>query len=361
MADAIIERYIKLALDLAEKGRGYTSPNPMVGAVIVKNGQIVGRGYHKRAGGPHAEVVALAEAREMAKGATLYLNLEPCCHFGRTSPCTDAIISSGISRVVFSLKDPNPLVSGKGALALKRAGIKVKMGILGEEAARLNEAYIKYIRTGLPFVILKTAQSLDGRIATATGDSRWISCPDSREFAHNLRADSDAIAVGAGTVKVDNPRLTVRLVKGENPYRIILSRHPDFSPKMNLFAHNKDAKTILATSTSSKKKIGSGNLIVWHIRDHNDGLSLTDFLRKAGEFGIQTLLVEGGGRLATSFLKHRLVDRLYLVIAPMIIGRGREAVGELNIRRLARAIKFESPGFIPCGEDILFTGYPKER
>jgi len=360
MVEKADEQYIKMALELAEKGRGKTSPNPMVGAVIVKDGQVIGKGYHQRAGGPHAEVLALGEARAAARGATLFVNLEPCCHFGRTEPCTDAIISAGIARVVFAMRDPNPKVSGKGAAILIRAGIKVHTGVLKSEALQFNEAYVKYIKTGRPFVVLKTVQSLDGRIATATGDSRWISCLESREFAHNLRAESDAVAVGAGTVRADNPQLTVRLVKGKNPYRIIISRHPDFSPRINLFAENKDAKTILATS-SATKKIKVKNLIVWHVREEKNGLSLADFLRNAGEFGIQNLLVEGGGQLATSFLKLGLVDRLYLVIAPMIIGRGKEAVGELNIKRLVRAIRFDVPGFIPCGDDMLFTGYPKRN
>lgn len=358
MTDKAVEAFLKIALELAKRGRGQTSPNPMVGAVIVKNGQIVGQGYHRRAGSPHAEVMAIKEARGLAKGATLFVNLEPCCHYGRTDPCTDAIISAGISRAIFCMKDPNPKVNGKGASILRRAGITVDMGILKNEAMRLNEAYIKFIETGLPFVILKTAQSLDGRIATASGDSRWISCPASREFAHSLRASADAVAVGAGAVRADDPQLTVRLVKGKNPYRIIISRHPDFPPRINLFARNGDAKTILATSTTSLKKIEVKNLIFWHIKKNKDGLSLLDFLRKAGAFGIQTLLVEGGGRLATSFLSQGLVDRLYLVIAPMIIGKGTEAVGELNIRKLIKAIRFDSPGFMPCGDDILFSGYP---
>jgi diaminohydroxyphosphoribosylaminopyrimidine deaminase/5-amino-6-(5-phosphoribosylamino)uracil reductase len=352
------ERYIRLALKLAEKGKGYTSPNPAVGAVVVKDGRIVGKGYHRRAGAPHAEREALDDARENAAGGTLYVNLEPCCHFGRTGPCTDAIIRAGIKRVVFSFRDPNPKVNGFGEMILKKAGIKVKSGILADESKALNESYIKSITTGLPFLTLKMAQSLDGRIATAMGDSRWISGEKSLIFAHQLRAWADAVAVGAGAVAADNPQLTVRFVKGKNPYRIIISSHPKISSRFNLFAHNDDAKTILATSKSAARKISRRNLIVWQIKDSSRGLSLTDFLCKAGEFGIQDLLVEGGGRLATSFLRQKLVDKLHLVIAPIIIGRGREAVGELNIRKLIDAIKFDSAHFQASGEDILFTGYP---
>ncbi len=213
---------MKMALALAWKGQGKTSPNPMVGAVVVKSGEVVGRGYHHKAGQAHAEVLALRNAAERARGATLYVNLEPCCHFGRTRPCTDAIIEAGIKRVVYSIKDPNPVVNGCGARKLRAAGMEVTSGVGEKEATHLNEIYLKFISTGCPFVILKTAQSLDGRIATITGDSKWISGPEALKFAHRLRAECDAVAIGAGTVKADNPQLTVRLVKGRNPYRIII-------------------------------------------------------------------------------------------------------------------------------------------
>jgi diaminohydroxyphosphoribosylaminopyrimidine deaminase/5-amino-6-(5-phosphoribosylamino)uracil reductase len=361
MAEETAEKFMQLALRLAEKGKGLTSPNPMVGAVVVKEGRIIGRGYHKRAGMPHAEIMALREAKKAARGATLYVNLEPCCHYGRTDPCTDAIIKAGIREVVYAIKDPNPKVNGKGAAALKKAGLKVSGGLYQMQAARLNEAYTKYIATGRPFVILKTAQSLDGRIATLTGDSKWISGLDGRQFAHRLRAEADAVMVGAGTVRADNPRLTVRLAKGRNPYRIVLSRHADFPGSINLFKHNKDAKTILATSEKSAGQIKVKNLIVWSIKEDRFGLSLDDLLEKAGRFGITSLLVEGGGRLATSLIRKDLVDKQYLLIAPFIIGRGTDGVGELNIRKLTRAVRFGEWVFKPCGTDILFTGYPARK
>jgi diaminohydroxyphosphoribosylaminopyrimidine deaminase/5-amino-6-(5-phosphoribosylamino)uracil reductase len=361
MVNKDAEKYLKMTLELAAKGRGATSPNPMVGAVIVKNGRIVGQGYHKCAGGPHAEIVAINEAREKASGATLYVNLEPCCHYGRTSPCTQAIVDAGIKEVIFAMKDPNPKVNGKGMAILKKSGIRVSYGLLEEESRYLNEAYIKYIKTDIPFVILKMAQSLDGRIATSIGDSHWISCREARKFAHQLRTESDAVVVGKGTVNADNPKLNVRLVKGKNPYRIILSRQADFSPNLNLFKHNNDARTILATSKSSAGKLKAKNLIIWEIKENKKGLILDDFLRRAGQFGIQTLLIEGGSRLATSFLRQRLVDKIHLMIAPMIIGKGKESVDELNIKKLRNAIKFDSYIYHPCGSDILFTGYPERK
>ncbi|MCX6825688.1 MAG: bifunctional diaminohydroxyphosphoribosylaminopyrimidine deaminase/5-amino-6-(5-phosphoribosylamino)uracil reductase RibD, partial [candidate division Zixibacteria bacterium] len=208
MPESAIKKFLRMTLALAEKGRGQTSPNPMVGAVIVKNGKIVGQGYHKKAGGPHAEIIALKQAGGESKGATLYINLEPCCHFGRTNPCTDTIVEAGIREVVYAIKDPNPRMNGQGANMLKKAGLKVSGGYLREDAERLNEAYLKFIRTGRPFVTLKMAQSLDGQIATISGDSKWISGMAARRLAHRLRAENDAVVIGAGTVLTDNPCLT---------------------------------------------------------------------------------------------------------------------------------------------------------
>ncbi len=353
--------YMRLAHMLAEKSRGKTSPNPLVGAVIVKNNRIVGRGYHKKAGSAHAEIVALKDAGEQARGATLYVNLEPCCHHGRTGPCTIQIVNSGINKVVISTKDPNPLVNGKGIRHLKKAGIEVVSGLLKKEAFKLNEVYFFYITTGRPFVTLKTAQTLDGRIATATGHSKWITGVKARKLAHQLRANNDAVAVGSGTVRSDDPQLTVRSVRGENPYRIIISRSAKLPSKLKLFKNNDDAKTILATTEKSAAKIKMKNLIVWSVKEDKDGLSLVDLLEKAGRFGITSLLVEGGGRLATSFIKAGLVDKHYLGIAPKIIGAGISAVGDLNIRTISKAVLFKDFEY-DCetyAPDVLFVGYPK--
>jgi len=360
MADKADKKYIKMALELAEKARGKTSPNPMVGAVIVKNNRVIGQGYHKKAGTAHAERIALKQAGDLARNSTLYVTLEPCCHVGRTDPCTDAIIKAGVKRVVYSIKDPNPIVNGCGISCLKKAGIVVTGNVLAKQAKRLNEVYLKNITTGRPFVVLKMAQSIDSRIATTNGHSQWISGKDSLKFAHRLRAEYDAVVVGSGTVKADNPSLTVRLVKGNNPYRIIISRSPNFSKSINLFKNNDDCKTIIATSAKASAKLKIKNLIVWSIKENKNGLSLNDFLDKAGLFGISSILVEGGSGLATSFIREHLVDKYHFVIAPMIIGKGLETIGDLGVRHLDKAVRFKEYEIEKMGNDVLLTGYLKE-
>jgi len=359
--DKTDEKYMALALELAAKAIGKTSPNPMVGAVVVKNGRIVGQGYHKKAGTLHAERIALNNAGKLAKNSILYVTLEPCCHFGRTDPCTKAIISAGVKRVVYSITDPNPKVNGKGARELKKAGIEVVKGVLAELARRQNEVYLKYITTNRPFVVLKMAPSLDGRIATLNGISQWITGPEARKYAHCLRAKYDAVAVGAGTVRADNPSLTVRLVKGKNPYRIIISRHPNFPASFNLFKNNKDCKTIVATTAKAANKLKMKNLVVWKIKENKDGLSMVDLVDKAGVFGISSLLIEGGSGIATSFLRERLVDKIHVMMAPMIIGTGIQAVNDLKIRNLEKALRFKDYQIDKIGRDILFTGYPEVK
>jgi diaminohydroxyphosphoribosylaminopyrimidine deaminase/5-amino-6-(5-phosphoribosylamino)uracil reductase len=362
-ADAV---YMQRALRLAEKGRGKTSPNPMVGAVIVKAGEIVGEGYHRQVGQDHAELAAIRKAGRKTRGATLYVNLEPCCHTGRTGPCTDAIIKAGIKKVVFSMIDPDPRVNGKGIRILKKAGLAVQRGLQRNEALLQNDSYFGYHRNKRSFVILKTAQTLDGRIATMTGDSKWISSPQSLKLAHRLRAEVDAVVVGSGTVRKDNPALTVRLVKGKNPYRIVLSSSLDFPPKCQILSNNSDCKTILASTAKaierfSKTKRGRRGLIYWSLRTEGNGLlDLRDFITMAGEFGFHSLLIEGGGRLATSFLKAGLVDKYIVVTAPMVLGSGINAVGELHVRKLTDAIAFERYFFEKNGTDNLFIGYPKK-
>jgi diaminohydroxyphosphoribosylaminopyrimidine deaminase/5-amino-6-(5-phosphoribosylamino)uracil reductase len=252
------EKLMRLALRLAAKGRGKTSPNPMVGAVVVRGERIIGRGYHHKAGEPHAEVLALRQAGDRARGATLYLNLEPCSHFGRTPPCTQAILQAGIRRVVAGMKDPNPLVAGKGIRRLRRAGVQVDMGILAAECRELNAPFCKYITTGKPFIILKTACSLDGKIATGSGDSRWISSEESRRYVHHLRLHVDAVMVGSGTVLKDDPLLTVRLSRGESypqPLRVIVDSRlrPQGRPRRPKFGDWKRRKW----------KCGQGRAIPW--------------------------------------------------------------------------------------------------
>lgn len=358
------KEYLRQAFKLAEKGRGKTSPNPKVGAVIVKNNRVIGEGYHKKAGADHAEILAIKKAGGKAKGATLYLNLEPCCHHGRTGPCTERIISSGIKRVVFSLLDPNPLVNGEGALRLRKAGIKVTSGLLAKEAGRQNEVYVKFIKTGRPFVVLKLAQTLDGRIATSGGDSKWITGVKSRRLGHRLRAEYDAVAIGSGTVKADDPHLTVRDIRGagHNPYRIILSGRPDFPESINLFKNNIDMRTILATSRSYADKYHAKNLIVWKVKKAKGRLVLDDFLKKAADFGICSMMIEGGSRLATSFIKEGLIDKYYIFVAPKIIGAGKNAIGELDIKNITDGVNLElSEINTSLAPDVLFVAYPEVK
>jgi diaminohydroxyphosphoribosylaminopyrimidine deaminase/5-amino-6-(5-phosphoribosylamino)uracil reductase len=360
--------YMQRVLTLAEKGRGKTSPNPMVGAVIVKNGNIVGEGYHRAVGQDHAEVVALKKAQQKARGATLFVNLEPCCHTGLTSPCTEAIVKAGIKKVIYAVTDPDPRVSGKGARLLKQAGVTVENGLLKKEALLLNEYYFGYHRNKRPFIILKIAQTLDGKIATVSGDSKWISSPQSLKMAHRLRAEVDAVVVGMGTVIKDDPALTVRLVKGKNPYRIILSGSLDFPSKCRLLDNNGDYRTIIAATDKaierfSKTKRGKKHgLIYWNLDSDAKGqVNLHDFVDKANEFGLRSILVEGGGRLISSFLKEGLVDKYVIVIAPLVLGDGLSAVDRIRPRALSDAISFERYTFQRSGADNVFIGYPRRK
>ena len=355
-------RWMELALELAEAGRGLTAPNPYVGAVLVKDGRVVGKGYHKRAGGPHAEILALKEAGRSARGATLYVTLEPCCHVGRTGPCVDEIIRAGVAEVYYGIIDPNPQVNGKGARKLSRAGVKTHRGLLRRSCERLNEIYLNRFRGERPFVILKTAQTLDGRIATSSGHSRWISSPESLKLAHRLRAEVDAVVVGAATAEADNPQLTVRRVKGSNPYRVIISTSGRVSPELKLFAENNDRKTILATAARNLNGLADvQGLTVWNVRKRGKRLDLADFLEKAHQFGVNSLLVEGGGRLATSMLAQGLVDKHIVVIAPMTLGEGVNAVGDLGALRIDDAIRYSDVSFERLGPDLVFTGYPVRK
>ncbi|MEW6049789.1 MAG: bifunctional diaminohydroxyphosphoribosylaminopyrimidine deaminase/5-amino-6-(5-phosphoribosylamino)uracil reductase RibD [Candidatus Zixiibacteriota bacterium] len=366
MVDRQFTQFMERALTLAARGRGNTSPNPMVGAVVVKRGRIIAEGYHRRAGADHAEIVALKRAGHLAWGSTLVVSLEPCCHTGRTGPCTQAIIESGISRVVYATNDPDPRVDGQGATVLRRAGVIVEKGLLGHEARTLNEAYFCYHTKHRPFVVLKTAQSIDGRIATATGDSKWISGHDALVFAHRLRAEADAVVVGMGTVIADNPALTVRHVAGANPYRIVVTRSMSFPRHCQLLEKDGDLKTIVASSRRSLSRFGTTRRrhspILWEITTNTHGLlDLGDLVTKARQFGFRSLLVEGGGKLATSFLKAGLVDKYIVVLAPMVIGEGVSSVGNLSVTTLSKSVKFDKYEFLPCGKDYLFVGYPSTK
>ncbi|MCK8823610.1 bifunctional diaminohydroxyphosphoribosylaminopyrimidine deaminase/5-amino-6-(5-phosphoribosylamino)uracil reductase RibD [Fuchsiella alkaliacetigena] len=359
--------YMELALQLAARGRGRTSPNPMVGAVIVKDNEIIGQGYHQAAGEAHAEVNALAEAGAEAQGATVYVNLEPCSHQGRTPPCTEALIEAQVSRVVVAMQDPNPQVAGRGLDALQAAGIEVESGLLAEEAKQLNEAFIKYITTGYPFVISKGAMTLDGKIATRTGDSKWISCEQSRQYTHYLRDEVDAILVGIGTVLADDPRLTARLPdrEGRDPLRIVLDSTLKIPEQCNLVTQESSAKTVVVTTAASsfqkRMALKEQGVEIWQLGDCQGAIDLEALLVELGKREIMQLLIEGGSEVNYSFLAGGLVDKLMYFIAPKLIG-GREAVsivGGRGIEKIEQGINIDKLQVEQLGEDLLITGYPQ--
>jgi|Deesub1362A_J573_1020465.scaffolds.fasta_scaffold04849_3 diaminohydroxyphosphoribosylaminopyrimidine deaminase/5-amino-6-(5-phosphoribosylamino)uracil reductase len=339
--------YMKEALKLASKGKGKTTPNPMVGVVIVRDGKIVSRAYHKKAGTPHAEVLALEKLTSL-KRCILYVTLEPCCHWGRTPPCTQKIISSGIKEVHIAVKDPSPWVNGKGIKELQEAGIKVVMGECKEEAVNLNLPYFKWVKTGFPYVTLKVALSLDGKIATLGGESKWITTFASRKFVHKLRSKVDAIMVGIGTVIQDNPQLTVRLVKGRNPKVIVLD------PNCRIPSHSFLLSTgcILAVSKGKEKKLPPPN-ILWSIRGES---FLKEVLKRCGKEGIQHIMIEGGSFTFTQAIKEGVVDEVYFFIAPKIIGEGIPFVKDLGIQRLKESIRLREIKVRKISQDILVYG-----
>ena len=324
-------RHLERALVLAERGRGTTHPNPLVGAVVVRNGEIVGEGWHERAGGPHAEVVALEAAGERARGATLYLTLEPCAHHGRTPPCADAVIAAGIAKVVAAVGDPNPKTDGEGFERLRAAGVEVELpgGELERRARRQNEAWRTWVAKGRPFVTYKAAVTLDGRVAAAGGDARWVSGEESRRLVHEFRAASDAVAAGMGTVRAENPKLTARAVGAvRQPRRLAFGRGP--------------------LPDGSELELRSG--------------PLADELERLAAEGVQSLLLEGGPTLAGAFLRAGLIDKLVLFVAPKLVG-GDDApplFAGPGVRALADAIPLAGLEASPVGEDLLVTAYVHE-
>jgi len=358
------QEYMRIALDLSHEGEGWVNPNPLVGAIVVADDEIVGRGYHHRFGEPHAEVFALDEAGTRAQRATMYVTLEPCSHHGKTPPCTERIIAAGIRRVVMAVSDPNPLVNGRGIEALRASGIGVTVGVLEAEARQANEIFFKYIQTGLPFVELKLAQSMDGKIATRTGDSKWISGEESRVAVHRLRRRLAAILVGVQTVIADDPLLTVRHVTGPNPVRVVLDGHGRI-PLTAKLLHD-GGRTVVATATmggDKEKALLDLDVEVWRLPRNGDRIDLRALLQRLGEAQIDSLLVEGGGETAASFLEVNLVDKVSLFIAPIIIG-GRDAVpavGGSGSERVADALHLARVSVSHCGTDMMVVGYPKRR
>ncbi|WP_129599117.1 bifunctional diaminohydroxyphosphoribosylaminopyrimidine deaminase/5-amino-6-(5-phosphoribosylamino)uracil reductase RibD [Anaerophilus nitritogenes] len=323
--------YMKKALNLATKGIGYTNPNPLVGAVIVKNGQIIGEGYHEKFGNPHAEINAFLNSKEDVSEATMYVTLEPCSHYGKTPPCAQAIVENKIKKVVIAMKDPNPLVSGHGIEILKNNNIEVVTGVLEEEAKKSNEIFIKYITTKLPFCILKTSMTLDGKIATYTGDSKWITNLSSREYVHLLRHKVSGIMVGIGTVLADDPLLTTRLVnlEGKNPIRIIVDSKGRIPLDSNILKTSKNIKTIIATTdavpTEKIKSIQDTGAQVLITPSKDRQVDLSYLMKILGEKGIDSILLEGGGTLNFSALQEGIIDQVISFIAPKIIG-GKNAL-----------------------------------
>ncbi len=357
--------YMQMALDLAARGTGHTSPNPLVGAVVVKDRKVVGRGWHERFGGPHAEVNALNQAGDKARGAALYVTLEPCNHTGKTPPCTEKILTAGIRRVVVAMRDPNPGVKGGGNDRLRAAGLEVAEGLAEDAARRQNEFFIKHVRTQKPFVILKCAATLDGRIATRTGDARWVSGPESRGFVHDLRHAVDAILVGVGTVKADDPSLTTRLPdrKGCDPKRIILDTRLSIPLKARVLTQSSPSETILvagpeASPEARHKLTGTGaRVLVAPVKD--GGIDMAALMATLGREGIASILVEGGSRISGSALQAGIVDKLLLFYAPKLLG-GDDGVpicrGQ-GPERMQDCLNVADVNVHRFGPDIMLEGY----
>ncbi|MFD3258800.1 bifunctional diaminohydroxyphosphoribosylaminopyrimidine deaminase/5-amino-6-(5-phosphoribosylamino)uracil reductase RibD [Paenibacillus lentus] len=357
------EYYMRLALDMANRSQGQTGVNPVVGAVIVKNGEVVGLGSHLKRGTPHAEVHALNMAGEAAKGSTVYVTLEPCSHYGATPPCSEGLVKAGVNRVVVACEDPNPQVAGRGIELLKRNGIEVEVGVLRDQAIKLNRRFIKYITTGMPYVTIKTASTLDGKIASKTGDSKWISNPEARERVHTMRHRHDGIMVGVDTVIADDPSLTTRLtVPGVSPTRIIVDstlRIPDEARVLRDGA----AKTMILTTTQAPEErrtslTDQGIQII--TCGEGPQVDVRSGLQSLGELGISSLLVEGGGRLNGSLLDNRLVDEVVLFLAPKLIG-GLSAPGSFvfeGFELMKDAVTLSDLSVEQIGDNVCIAGYP---
>jgi len=362
---AIDVQYMQQALALARGGLGLVSPNPLVGCVIVQAGAVVGRGYHQRFGGPHAEVHALQEAGSQARGAVLYVNLEPCSHTGKTPPCADAVIQSGVSRVVAALRDPNPRVNGRGLSRLEAAGIAVTVGVCEAEARKLNEVFIKYTTTRCPFVTLKSAITLDGKIATRTGASQWITGELARQEGHRLRHAADAILVGIGTVLQDDPQLTTRLPdqQGANPLRVIVDSTLRVPLQAQVTDVASDRRTLIVTTARApvahSEALRTRGVEVVCLPAYDDGrVDLEALCRYLGERGVASVLVEGGATLSATLLRRRLVDKVLLFVAPKIIGGdGISMVGPCGVETMEQVIHLRDVVSQCLGNDVLLEAY----
>lgn len=341
------------ALNLATKGLGRTSPNPLVGAVIAKDNRIIGRGFHRKFGEAHAETIALLDAKQKTAGATLYINLEPCCHHGKTPPCVEAVVQAGIKRVVIAMLDPNPAVSGQGVKFLRKYNIEVDVGLAGQQALELNRAYAKYIRSGRPYVIIKIAASLDGKInqPNSSRSNRYITSLASRRMVHAIRGYVDAVLVGVNTILSDNPYLTNRLAPGHDPARIILDTKLRTPLKANAL-EPKVERIIACSRTVAKKrllKFHDHGVKVMKTRTKNGMVVLKDLLRHLGRQGITSLMVEGGAKVFSDFLKQGLYDEIILYVAPVIRGKGRSFSDEID-----KIVKLNHIKAVALDQDCLF-------
>ncbi|SHK18804.1 diaminohydroxyphosphoribosylaminopyrimidine deaminase [Anaerobranca californiensis DSM 14826] len=358
-------QYMKRAIELAQKGWGKTRPNPLVGAVIVKGDKIIAEGFHQAYGRDHAEVDALKKINFNGEGATLYVNLEPCSHYGKTPPCTEAIIKSGIKKVVVAMKDPNPLVAGKGLKILRENGIEVVSGILEKEARELNEIFIKYITTNIPFCIMKVAMTLDGKIATYNGDSKWITDEDSRNYVHHIRSRISSIMVGINTILYDNPQLNIR-IKGlevNQPLRVIVDSQLRIPLDSNVVKTADQQRTLIATTefVSSEKisRLEEKNVEVLTIQDINGRVDLQQLMIELGIRKIDSVLLEGGGTLNYSALESNIVDKIMVFIAPKILG-GRNAITSVEGQGkpyVKEAFQLKNLTIRSFRKDVLIEGY----
>ncbi len=362
--------FMQRALSLAEKGLGYVSPNPMVGCVIVsKDGSIVGEGFHERYGKAHAEVNAVRSVKdpEKLKKATVYVTLEPCSHHGKTPPCAEMLAKLPISKVVVAMQDPNPDVNGKGLNILKENNIQVEVGLLENEAEKLNEKWLHALDTSMPFITLKIAQTADGYVAAPNGDSKWISCKESRELVHRWRSQDDAVLVGRNTALYDNPQLTVRLVEGRQPKRVVLDGPFELPKNLNLFSDSFEEKTVIVTHNKKKAKEDADPMLkmlqsnyfrgeIMTVDKNESGhVNLREAFHKLYESGIHSVLVEGGQQLSSALLGQGLVDRLQLFIAPKILGGGTKSIINLNINRMEDIQPFRDFVWHQSGSDMLLT------
>lgn len=354
--------FMRKALSLAKRGLGQTHPNPLVGAVLVKDHRIIGSGFHQHFGAAHAEVNAVRSARQNVKDSTLYVTLEPCAHFGKTPPCVDLIKEKKISKVIVGVIDPNPLVSGKGIKLLKRSGIKVRTGVLKEECETLNRDFNYWMRKKMPYVIVKAAQSLDGKIATRTGDSHWITGKPARIFSHRLRAESDAILVGVNTVLRDDPLLNVRYHKtGQQPVKVILDSHLRVSPKAKIFSKDSPGPVIVAVTkpvSAKDKKSFRNKAEILKVKAKKGRVDLKALLSVLAKRGILRVMIEGGGEVIAEALKEKLVQEVYFFVAPKIIG-GRQAKNSVageGIADLKDALKLKEMNVVSLGKDFLIHG-----